>query len=174
MIENAKPVVVGIGEVLWDMLPSGKQPGGAPANFIYHAGTLGAEAHMVSRVGNDGLGREIVDRLRELGLNTGLIGLDESHPTGTVEVRLDGQGKPTYDIRRNVAWDFIPFSPELRALAERADAVCLSKLRSRISVSRRARELSAEAFATAALLLSFIPSGIENPTTKAASLPSLK
>lgn len=137
MAERKNPVVVGIGEVLWDLLPSGKQLGGAPANFGYHAGKLGAAAFMVSRVGKDALGLEIAQKLRALGLNTGYIGSDASHPTGIVEVSLDKKGKPTYNIRRDVAWDFIPSPPELLSLAQWTSAVCFGSLAQRSAVSRR-------------------------------------
>jgi fructokinase len=132
-----RPVVVGIGEVLWDLLPSGKQFGGAPANFAYHAHALGAESHVVSCVGKDVLGGEIVDRLAALNLSRQYIAVDEAHPTGTVSVALDGQGKPTYTIHEGVAWDFIPSSAELLDLAGRTDAVCFGSLAQRSDVSRR-------------------------------------
>lgn len=136
MIKNNKFVVVGIGEILWDMLPSGKQIGGAPANFAYFAKALGAETYMVSRVGDDNLGREISGKLNKLGLSRKYITVDMSHPTGIVEVRLDKDGKPSYDIKRKVAWDFIGFSPELRSLAERTNAVCFGTLAQRSDVTR--------------------------------------
>jgi fructokinase len=137
MTKSAKPIVVGIGEVLWDMLPSGKQLGGAPANFVYHAGALGAEAIMASRVGKDKSGLEIIKKLRVLGVNTGYIGVDSLHPTGIVEVKLDSKGKPAYDIKRNVAWDFMPFPSGLRSLAKRTNAVCFGSLAQRSAISRR-------------------------------------
>ena len=132
-----KFVVVGIGEVLWDMLPSGKQLGGAPANFAYFAKALGAEAYMVSRVGRDRLGREILDRFNRSGFSRKYIVVDHSHPTGIVEVRLDRNGKPSYDIKRNVAWDFIGLSSKLRSLAERTNAVCFGTLAQRSAITRQ-------------------------------------
>ena len=89
---EGRPLIIGLGEVLWDLLPAGKQLGGAPANFAYHAHALGAEALMVSRVGNDAPGREILDRLSGLGLRTDGITTDSSAPTGTVSVALGRRG----------------------------------------------------------------------------------
>src|SRR5687768_3376707 len=91
-----RPLIVGIGEILWDMLPGGRQLGGAPANFAYRAKVLGADACVVSRVGDDELGREILHRLDALGVNRDFVEVDGDHPTGTVDVRLDGNGVPTY------------------------------------------------------------------------------
>jgi fructokinase len=127
----ARPVVVGIGEVLWDLLPAGKQLGGAPANFAFHAGQLGAEAYVVSRVGDDELGREIVRRLDALGLNREFVQSDRDHPTGTVDVRLDANGVPSYVIHDGVAWDWITPTPAMLDLARRADAVCCGTLAQR-------------------------------------------
>jgi fructokinase len=133
---NAHPVVVGLGEVLWDLLPGGKKFGGAPANFAYHAKAFGAETHVVSCVGRDALGDEILQHLDSLQLHREYVGLDESHPTGTVSVELDAAGKPTYVIHENVAWDFIRTQRQMMDLAERADAVCFGTLAQRSAVSR--------------------------------------
>lgn len=126
-----KKVIVGIGEILWDMLPSGKALGGAPANFAYHAMRLGEEGWAVSAVGNDALGREILDIVASKRLNN-LIALSDK-PTGTVEVSLDARGVPTYSIMEDVAWDNIPFTPEMEELAKKADAVCFGSLVQRMS-----------------------------------------
>jgi len=131
-----RPTIVGLGEILWDLLPDGKQFGGAPANFAYHAKQFGAEAHVLSAVGDDELGREILGRLDRLGLGRDLVAIDAEHPTGTVSVELDEQGKPDFTIHTGVAWDFIPAMPELDALAARADAVCFGSLAQRSEVSR--------------------------------------
>jgi len=132
------PRVVGLGEILWDMLPGGKQLGGAPANFAYHAEALGAQAFAASCVGSDGLGAEIRRRLHNLGMSDRYVAADSAHPTGTVDVALDSQGVPTFTIRENVAWDFIPFTAELAELAGRADAVCFGSLAQRAAGSRQA------------------------------------
>src|SRR5689334_13409623 len=102
-----RPIVVGIGEVLWDMLPGGKQLGGAPTNFAYHARALGADGVVASRVGDDELGREILERFRTLALATEYVGTDADHPTGRVDVNVDASGVPHYVIHENVAWDFL-------------------------------------------------------------------
>lgn len=136
MIKNKKFIVAGVGEILWDMLPSGKQLGGAPANFAYFAKALGAEAYMVSRVGGDRLGREILDKLGKLGFSRKYVAVDYAHPTGIVEVRLDKDGKPSYEIKRNVAWDFIEYSSELCSLAGKTNAVCFGSLAQRSGVTR--------------------------------------
>ena len=143
----SRKVIVGIGEILWDMLPSGKALGGAPANFAYHAGRLGEEGWAVSAVGDDALGREILDIVAEKGLKN-LIAVTDK-PTGTVQVTLDARGVPTYNIMEDVAWDNIPFTPEMEALARRADAVCfgslVQRMGSRGSVLRFLRSMRPEA-----------------------------
>jgi len=137
-IENGRPLIVGIGEILWDLLPAGKQLGGAPANFAYHAAALGAAGTVVSRVGQDDLGREILDRLDSLGLDRRHVSIDPLHPTGTVEVRLGPGGVPDYVIHTGVAWDFLSFTPDLSELAAHADAVCFGTLGQRAPASRAA------------------------------------
>lgn len=129
-------VLVGLGEVLWDLLPEGKQLGGAPANFAYHACALGGCGVIASCVGTDELGREILGRLNSLGVGRRAVAVDHRHPTGTVTVELDARGNPRYQIHEDVAWDFIPPSPELLALAHRADAVCFGSLAQRSLASR--------------------------------------
>ncbi|HEY8668340.1 MAG TPA: PfkB family carbohydrate kinase [Tepidisphaeraceae bacterium] len=131
-----RPIVIGLGEILWDMLPGGKQLGGAPANFAYHAHALGAQGCVVSAVGTDAPGDEILERLQGLGLDPAYIARDAIHPTGTVEVTLDGRGVPRYIIREGVAWDFVPATAEAIALAGRTDAICFGSLAQRAEVSR--------------------------------------
>ena len=126
-----KKVIVGIGEILWDMLPSGKALGGAPANFAYHAARLGEEGWAVSAVGDDALGREIRDIVADKRLNNIIATSDKA--TGTVEVELDDKGVPSYNIMEDVAWDNIPFTAEMEALAKRADAVCFGSLVQRMN-----------------------------------------
>lgn len=128
--------VVGLGEVLWDLLPGGKKLGGAPANFACHAHMLGAEAFVVSAVGRDCLGLEICERIDRLGLNRDGLTISEKYPTGTVKVELDGEGKPHYIIHEDVAWDFLGWTPALEKLASQADAVCFGSLGQRGPVSR--------------------------------------
>jgi fructokinase len=132
-----KPLVVGIGELLWDLLPGGKQLGGAPANFAYHAQCLGAQGIVVSSVGDDPAGHEILQALQQLGLRTQYVWKDPAYPTGTVRVTVDAQGLPRYEISHQVAWDFRPQEGLLDELAARADAVCYGSLAQRSPVTRR-------------------------------------
>ena len=126
-----KKVIVGLGEILWDLLPTGKALGGAPANFAYHASRLGEEGWAVSAVGDDSLGREILSIIGGKKLHH--IIRVSSKPTGTVEVTLDDRGVPTYNIKEDVAWDNIPFTPDMELLAKKADAVCFGSLVLRIA-----------------------------------------
>ncbi|MFA4835589.1 MAG: carbohydrate kinase, partial [Dehalococcoidia bacterium] len=113
-----------------------KEMGGAPANFAYHACALGGEGVVISSIGADDYGRQIFDRLGALSLSREYVSIDGTHPTGTVEVTVDARGKPSYIIRENVAWDFIPNTPQLMELAKKADAVCFGTLAQRSAVSR--------------------------------------
>ncbi len=130
-----KPLVMGIGEILWDMLPGGKQLGGAPANFAFHARQLGADSQVASCVGRDDLGAQVLDRLRGLGMPAEHVAVDPAHPTGTVDVALDAAGVPTFTIHENTAWDHIPATRKLMELADRADAICFGSLAQRSAVS---------------------------------------
>ena len=127
--------VVGLGEALWDVLPDGRKLGGAPANFAYHAGQFGLNAIAVSALGEDKLADETIAQLEEKGLHYCMPRVP--YPTGTVQVELDDEGVPTYDIKENVAWDNIPFTPELQAIAENTRAVCWGSLAQRNVVSRQ-------------------------------------
>ena len=133
---NTKRYVVGLGEVLWDVLPEGKKLGGAPANFAYHAGQfLGMDNTIaVSALGEDKLADETIEALKEHGLNDLLPRVP--YPTGTVQVQLDEQGIPTYDIKENVAWDNIPFDDDIAEIASNCRAVCFGSLAQRNVVSR--------------------------------------
>ena len=133
---NSKHTIVGLGEVLWDMLPSGRQLGGAPANFAYFANLLGDRGFVASRVGDDELGREAATRLRQLGSSTEYLQRDRAQPTGTVRVRVDAAGQPQFEIARPVAWDFLEWTPAWKQLAEQADAVCFGSLAQRSATSR--------------------------------------
>jgi fructokinase len=129
--------IVGLGELLWDMFPEGKQLGGAPANFAYMINLLGDTGVVASRVGKDDLGRAATQRLESLGLCTSSIQLDAAHPTGVVKVDVDPAGQPTFHIAENVAWDFFEWTPGWRTLAVSADAVCFGSLAQRSSESRK-------------------------------------
>lgn len=124
--------VVGIGELLWDVYPDGRRvAGGAPFNFAFHCHQLGHDGVIVSRVGDDALGRELRAEVRRLGLSDEFLQVDPEHPTGTVQVTLDEAGVPSYHIAENVAWDFIELSAGLDELAGRAAAVCFGTLAQR-------------------------------------------
>ena len=125
MAENKHPVIIGVGELLWDMLPEGKRAGGAPINFVYHATRLGAQGYAVSAVGNDALGDEILAELEKSGIKYCISRND--HPTGHVKVVLN-DGIPSYDIVEGVAWDYLTASAEAEELVKRADAVCFGTL----------------------------------------------
>lgn len=140
-------IVIGIGEVLWDMLPAGKKLGGATANFAYHVSQFGVPSCVVSAVGDDALGQEIVENLASKGMNYLIDTVP--YPTGTVQVEVDDNGVPQYEIRENVAWDNIPYTESLTQLANQAAAVCFGTLAQR-------NEISAE---TISLFLDAIPDG---------------
>lgn len=129
-----KDTIVGIGEVLWDCLPEGRKLGGAPANFAYHAGQFGWQSSVVSAVGNDALGDEILQIFKETKLANDIARVGQ--PTGTVQVTLSADGIPSYEICENVAWDNIPWTDELAALAVRTKAVCYGSLAQRSAISR--------------------------------------
>lgn len=123
-----------MGEALWDVLPDGKKIGGAPANFAYHVSQFGFDSRVVSAVGRDKLGDEIMDNFKQKHLNCCIERVP--YPTGTVQVQLDPNGVPMYDIKEGVAWDNIPFTPQLKALAKKTRAVCFGSLAQRSVVSR--------------------------------------
>lgn len=130
-----KKVVAGIGELLWDILPHGKQLGGAPCNFSFHASQAGCESFIVSAVGKDDQGEELLEAVSSLGLNSDYI-RSNSHKTGYVTVKVNRWGHPDFTIHENVAWDFIEWNQNLTELAKRTDAVCYGSLAQRNSMSR--------------------------------------
>ncbi|MCI9054659.1 MAG: carbohydrate kinase [Muribaculaceae bacterium] len=127
-------IVVGMGEALWDVLPEGKKIGGAPANFAYHVSQFGLKSCVVSAIGDDALGAEILKNFDEKQL-CHLIDT-VPYPTGTVQVEIDQAGIPQYEIKENVAWDNIPYTAKLESLAENTRAVCFGSLAQRNVVSR--------------------------------------
>lgn len=129
-----KRLVVGLGEVLWDMLPEGRKIGGAPVNFAYHAGRFGIDTMAVSAIGNDKLGEDTIAEMNGKHLNH--IFPSVPYPTGSVQVSLDEKGVPAYDIKENVAWDNIPFTNEIESVARSCRAVCFGSLAQRNAVSR--------------------------------------
>ena len=126
--------IIGVGEALWDVLPEGKKPGGAPANFAYHIGQFGERSIAISALGEDKLAEETIKQLDAKELR--YIMPRVPYPTGTVQVTLDNEGVPTYDIRENVAWDNIPLTDEMLAVAQNARAICWGSLAQRNVVSR--------------------------------------
>lgn len=123
--------VIGIGEALWDLLPAGPQLGGAPANFAYHAHALGAHAGVVTRVGQDRFGEGIRERFEQMGFANETVQTDDTAPTGTVTVTLNGDGIPHYTIHENVAWDKIVATNSALTAVREANAICFGSLAQR-------------------------------------------
>jgi fructokinase len=132
------PTVVGLGEILWDLLPAGRQLGGAPANFAYGSHLLGNRAVVASAVGSDDLGNQAREFLLHSGITDQFLQTDPEHSTGMVRVELDAAGQPKFEIAENAAWDFLSWTDVWQALAEAADAVCFGTLAQRSEISRRA------------------------------------
>ncbi|MBZ0257879.1 hypothetical protein K8I31_17580, partial [bacterium] len=132
---NAKTIVA-FGEVLWDLLPSGPQLGGAPFNFCYRAHSLGMNAAMISRLGRDDLGKQAHQRLVELGVSDTCVQWDEDRPTGTVKIELDQDNQPDYYIVPDVAYDFIQANGAALHAAQSADCICYGTLAQRHETSR--------------------------------------
>lgn len=131
------PVILSLGEVLWDLFPDGEKFGGAPANFACHAAILGADASIVSAVGNDKHGREACSILERFGVDTSLVQIAGGVSTGTVGVALDESGKPTFTIHDNAAWDQVQWTDELESRLRKADAVYFGTLGQRSVIARR-------------------------------------
>lgn len=134
-MKDGKHYVIGIGELLWDVLPEGKKMGGAPANFAYHINNTGCMADIISSVGDDEDGNELIDALLNRGLQTHLVQKNSISPTGTVSVSLDDKGNPSYIIHENVAWDNIEFVNALEENLGLTDAICFGSLAQRNTVS---------------------------------------
>lgn len=123
--------IIGIGEVLWDLLPSGSQLGGAPANFVYHAHALGADARVVTRVGDDDFGRAIIRRFKSQGIADGTVQVDKLAPTGTATVQLSREGVPEFTIHENAAWDRLELTMAALKAVQEANAICFGTLAQR-------------------------------------------
>ena len=145
--------VIGLGELLWDLLPGGRQLGGAPANFAYWSTALGEKGVVASRVGSDAPGREAIELLARAGVDSSQIQLDTSHPTGTVRVEVSDSGQPDFTIDEPVAWDFLECTSEWRDLATRAAAICFGSLAQRSPVSRKTISKFIEAAPVEALIV---------------------
>jgi fructokinase len=130
------PEIVGLGELIWDLLPSGKQLGGAPTNFAYISRLLGNRSIVASRVGADELGREAFERLERLGISTSYLQRDALHPTGTVNVQIDERGEARFAVNENSAWDYLQWTADWEALAPQLDAVCFGTLGQRHQEAR--------------------------------------
>jgi fructokinase len=130
------PTVIGLGEILWDLLPSGRQLGGAPANFAYCSHLLGDRAIVASRIGRDQLGEDIRESLRRAGIGDQALQYDSSQSTGTVRVQIDASRQPKFEITEPAAWDFLEWTDDWQGLAKSADAVCFGSLAQRSAISR--------------------------------------
>lgn len=133
-------LMIGLGEVLWDILPSGKMLGGAPANFAYMTSVLGDDGIVASGVGDDELGRDARALMQELGLSTAYL-QEDRHETGTAAVSIDDGGQPNFTIKESVAWDFLRWTSEWEELSSRADVVCFGSLAQRSAISAATIEL---------------------------------
>ena len=131
-----KKKVVGLGEVLWDLFPGRACLGGAPANFAYITTLMGDQGIVASRVGEDSRGIDALRRMEELGLDIDRVQTDRQHRTGIVNVQVDGNGQPKFEIAHPVAWDFLEWTPDWQLLAQLADAVCFGSLAQRSETSR--------------------------------------
>lgn len=136
-------IIVGMGEALWDVLPEGKKIGGAPANFAYHVSQFGFDSRVVSAIGDDRLGYEMLENFDNKKLHYQIEKV--SYPTGTVQVKLNSEGVPVYDIKESVAWDNIPFTSALESLAKDTRSVCFGSLAQRSVVSRETINLFLDA-----------------------------
>lgn len=128
-----KPIIIGIGELLWDILPTGKKAGGAPINFVFHASRMGADSYAISAIGKDLLGDEIMKEVDSININHIIERV--KYPTGTVQVKLK-EGLPDYTIIEDVAWDYIPMTNKIKELAKKADVICFGTLAQRSEMSR--------------------------------------
>lgn len=132
------PTIVGLGELIWDFLPGGKQLGGAPTNFAYFARALGNNAVVASRIGNDDLGQEAIERLRIMDIPSQYLQVDAEHPTGTVGVTIDDKGEAHFSMNEDSAWDYLEWTEAWRELAESADAVGFGTMGQRTPTSMNA------------------------------------
>ncbi len=162
-------MILAIGELLWDVFPDERRLGGAPANVAYHLAQIGHRVHLASAVGADELGRVALARLEEAGVETELVSVDDERPTGTVEVKLDERGVPTFHIARNVAWDHIPVTDALMRTAASADAIVFGTLAQREVESRASILQVADAAPRLRVLdLNLRPPFQESPVIRAA------
>ena len=153
MLIESSQTVVGLGELLWDLLPGGKQLGGAPANFAYWSTVLGDGGVVASRIGADEPGREAMECLARVGVGASHVQIDRLHPTGTVRVEVGESGQPDFTIEQSVAWDFIAWTSDWRELAAGAAAVCFGSLAQRSPGSRKTIHRFVDAAPAGALIV---------------------
>lgn len=173
------PVILGLGELLWDDFPDGRRPGGAPANFAYHAGLLDADVGIISRVGDDQAGRDLIAEIELAEVDPVLVQTDPAHPTGVVSVELDN-GQPSYTIHP-AAWDHIEATQDIIDTVAGADAVCFGTLAQRHADSRSAIQTCIQAAAKSGTLVvfdvnlrqTFYGRDVLEPSLKAASIVKL-
>lgn len=137
-VRDDQYLFVGLGELIWDLLPTGKRLGGAPSNFAYLARLLGNRSAVASRVGDDALGRDARRRLASAGVVTDYLQVDQEHPTGTVGVEIDSRGEPHFRINENSAWDYLELTTAWEELAASSDAVCFGTMGQRNPHAREA------------------------------------
>ena len=128
--------VICFGEVLWDILPTGQQPGGAPFNVAVHLHQLGQPVELISRVGDDELGRELLAFIESKGLSTAHVQQGHTHLTGVVKANVDDANEVVYKIVQPVAWDYIQYEPTLAELVTQADVLVYGSLVARQAGSR--------------------------------------
>lgn len=133
-----KFLVAGLGEILWDVLADSEEIGGAPINFAYHAGALGAESIAISTIGNDERGKLAKEELLARGLNLEAVSIDKDHATGFVEANVDTKGVAHYFFPENIAWDHLALNEKAMQLAPKIDAVCFGTLAQRSEKTREA------------------------------------
>ena len=129
--------LIGIGELLWDEFPGSRTLGGAPANFAFHANRLGTQGIVVSRIGKDRSGQEILAELERRNIPN-ILSIDPFHPTGRVSVKIDSKGSPDYIIHENSSWDYLSIEPDMETIARQADVVCFGTLAQRNSIAAQA------------------------------------
>lgn len=133
----SNPVIICFGETLWDLLPTGRKAGGAPMNVAFHANQLGLEASVISKIGDDDLGKELKRFLEDIGVSVDLIQTDSTFPTGMVNVMLDQNGSPSYEIVSEVAWDHIHYDDQLKDFVKNASALIFGSLACRTEHNKR-------------------------------------
>lgn len=136
-MDTNQPYIVCFGEVLWDLFPSGARAGGAPFNVAYNLSKMNTDVQMISKIGKDGLGNDLLTQIKSWGISTENIQTDDQKPTGTVTATFDEQGEAHYDIINDVAWDHIECLPEYGELVSNSEAFVFGSLIARNTESRK-------------------------------------